>query len=106
MKALAVEDLEKGFGGVQAVDGISFSVEEGETVGIIGPNGAGKTTVFNLITGFYRPDRGNILFYGKNIAHLPPHKLPRLGIARTFQNLRLFGKMTVFENILSACFVS
>ncbi|OPX93735.1 MAG: Lipopolysaccharide export system ATP-binding protein LptB [Syntrophorhabdus sp. PtaU1.Bin002] len=105
MKALAVENLEKGFGGVQAVDGISFSVEEGETVGIIGPNGAGKTTVFNLITGFYRPDRGNILFYGKNIAYLPPHRLPRLGIARTFQNLRLFGKMTVFENILSAMLV-
>jgi branched-chain amino acid transport system ATP-binding protein len=102
MKALEVEKLEKSFGGVKAVDGISFSVEEGETVGIIGPNGAGKTTVFNLITGFYRANQGRILFYGKNIASLPPYRLPHLGIARTFQNLRLFSNLTVFENVLSA----
>jgi branched-chain amino acid transport system ATP-binding protein len=105
VKALTVEGLEKGFGGVKAVDGIFFSVEEGETVGIIGPNGAGKTTVFNLITGFYRPDRGRIFFYDRNITHLLPHRLPRVGIVRTFQNLRLFGKLTVFENILSAVLV-
>jgi branched-chain amino acid transport system ATP-binding protein len=102
MKVLEVEKLEKSFGGVKAVDGISFSVEEGETVGIIGPNGAGKTTVFNLITGFYRANQGRILFYGKNITGLPPYRLPRLGIARTFQNLRLFSNLTVFENVLSA----
>ena len=102
VKALEVEKLEKSFGGVKAVDGISFSVEEGETVGIIGPNGAGKTTVFNLITGFYRANQGRILFYGKNITSLPPYRLPHLGIARTFQNLRLFSNLTVFENILSA----
>jgi branched-chain amino acid transport system ATP-binding protein len=102
MKALEVERLEKSFGGVKAVDGISFSVEEGETVGIIGPNGAGKTTVFNLITGFYRANQGRILFYGKNITSLPPYRLPHLGIARTFQNLRLFSNLTVFENVLSA----
>jgi branched-chain amino acid transport system ATP-binding protein len=102
MKALEVERLEKSFGGVKAVDGISFSVEEGETVGIIGPNGAGKTTVFNLITGFYRANQGRILFYGKNISSLPPYRLPHLGIARTFQNLRLFSNLTVFENVLSA----
>jgi branched-chain amino acid transport system ATP-binding protein len=102
MKALEVEKLEKSFGGVKAVDGISFSVEEGETVGIIGPNGAGKTTVFNLITGFYRANQGRILFYGKNITSLPPYRLPHLGIARTFQNLRLFSNLTVFENVLSA----
>ena len=84
------------------MDGISFSVEEGETVGIIGPNGAGKTTVFNLITGFYRANQGRILFYGKNITSLPPYRLPHLGIARTFQNLRLFSNLTVFENVLSA----
>lgn len=102
VKALEVEKLEKSFGGVKAVDGISFSVEEGETVGIIGPNGAGKTTVFNLITGFYRANQGRILFYGKNITSLPPYRLPRLGIARTFQNLRLFSNLTVFENVLSA----
>lgn len=102
MKALEVEKLEKSFGGVKAVDGISFSVEEGETVGIIGPNGAGKTTVFNLITGFYGANQGRILFYGKNITSLPPYRLPHLGIARTFQNLRLFSNLTVFENVLSA----
>jgi len=102
MKVLEVEKLEKSFGGVKAVDGISFSVEEGQAGGIIGPNGAGKTTVFNLITGFYRVDRGNILFYGKNITRTPPYKLPHLGVARTFQNLRLFSALTVFENILSA----
>jgi branched-chain amino acid transport system ATP-binding protein len=102
LKALEVDGLEKSFGGVKAVDRISFSVEEGETVGIIGPNGAGKTTVFNLITGFYSPDGGRIVFYGTNISHMPPYKLPHLGIARTFQNLRLFGKLTVFENVLSA----
>jgi branched-chain amino acid transport system ATP-binding protein len=102
MKVLEVEKLEKSFGGVKAVDGISFSVEEGETVGIIGPNGAGKTTVFNLITGFYRVNQGRILFYEKNITGLPPYRLPHLGIARTFQNLRLFSNLTVFENVLSA----
>ncbi len=102
MKVLEVEKLEKSFGGVKAVDGISFSVEEGQAVGIIGPNGAGKTTVFNLITGFYRVDQGRILFYGKNITRTPPYKLPHLGMARTFQNLRLFSALTVFENVLSA----
>ena len=102
MNVLEVEKLEKSFGGVKAVDGISFIVEEGEAVGIIGPNGAGKTTVFNLITGFYRVDKGRVLFSGKNITRTPPYKLPHLGIARTFQNLRLFSSLTVFENILSA----
>ena len=102
MNVLEVEKLEKSFGGVKAVDGISFSVAEGETVGIIGPNGAGKTTVFNLITGYYQVDRGKIFFNGKNITSTPPFKLSHLGIARTFQNLRLFSNLTVFENILSA----
>jgi len=102
MSVLEVDNLEKSFGGVRAVDGISFSVEEGDTVGIIGPNGAGKTTVFNLITGFYRVDDGKIFFHGKNITNTPPYKLPHLGIARTFQNLRLFSNLTVFENVLSA----
>jgi branched-chain amino acid transport system ATP-binding protein len=102
MALLAIESLEKSFGGVTAVDGISFTVAEGETVGVIGPNGAGKTTVFNLITGFYRPDRGSIAFDGHDITGYAPHKLPHLGISRTFQNLRLFGPLTVFENVLSA----
>ena len=102
MNALEVENLTKGFGGVTAVDHISFHVEEGETLGIIGPNGAGKTTVFNLITGFYRPQHGTIRYYGKEITRLPSFRLPHMGIARTFQNLRLFNRLTVFENVLSA----
>ncbi|OPY74576.1 MAG: Lipopolysaccharide export system ATP-binding protein LptB [Syntrophorhabdus sp. PtaU1.Bin058] len=102
MNAIEIEGLRKGFGGVKAVDGISFHVGEGETLGIIGPNGAGKTTVFNLITRFYVPDSGRIMFFEKDISHLPSYKLPRLGIGRTFQNLRLFQNLTVMENITSA----
>ncbi len=102
MKALEVCNLTKSFGGIKAVDNISFHVEEGETVSIIGPNGAGKTTVFNLITGLYRPDNGSMRYYGEEITGIPPFKIPRRGISRTFQNLRLFGNLTVFENILAA----
>ena len=101
MNALDVSDISKSFGGVQAVDGISFAVGEGETVSIIGPNGAGKTTVFNLITGFYRPDKGSVSLFGQEITGLPPYRLPHLGLGRTFQNMRLFGDLTVFENLLS-----
>ena len=99
--ALDVVRLSKSFGGVRALDNISFYLEEGETVSIIGPNGAGKTTVFNLITGFYRPDAGSVRFLGKEITRVPPYRLPHMGMGRTFQNMRLFGEMTVFENILS-----
>lgn len=102
MKALEVSGLKKSFGGVVAVDNISFSVEHGQILSIIGPNGAGKTTLFNLITGFYRPESGTIQLYGKDITDLPPYKIARIGISRTFQNLRLFSNMSVFENILSA----
>ncbi len=102
MKALEVNKLTKTFGGVKAVDNISFIVHEGETVSIIGPNGAGKTTVFNLITRFYAPDSGAVHLFGKDITHIEPYKLPRMGIGRTFQNLRLFQNMTVMENIQSA----
>ncbi len=98
---LQVMDLRKNFGGVQAVDNINFHVDDGETVSIIGPNGAGKTTVFNLITGFYKPDGGSVLFQGREITRLSPYRLPRLGLGRTFQNMRLFGNLTVFENLLS-----
>lgn len=100
--ALEVDRLTKSFGGIQAVDGISFKVPPGETLGIIGPNGAGKTTVFNLITRFYTPDSGDIRFMGRSVTHLAPHRLARLGIGRTFQNLRLFRELTVAENITSA----
>ena len=99
---LEVDNLKKSFGGVQAVGGISFSVRRGETLGIIGPNGAGKTTVFNLITRFYTPDSGDIRLMGSSVTRLPPYKLARLGIGRTFQNLRLFKELTVLENIRSA----
>ncbi len=99
MRALEVSGLKKSFGGVQAVDGLAFSVEEYETLGIIGPNGAGKTTLFNLITGFYRPDAGEIHFFGRRLDHVPAHRLAHLGIARTFQNLRLFNGLTVSQNL-------
>lgn len=99
MKALEISGLKKSFGGIQAVDDLSFSVEEFETLGIIGPNGAGKTTVFNLITGFYRSAAGKCLFFGQELFGLPPHRLAHLGISRTFQNLRLFNSLSVLQNI-------
>ncbi len=101
---LTVDRVEKSFGGVKALDGISFHVDEGETLGIIGPNGAGKTTAFNVISGFYRPDRGSVIFDGRDVTGLSPHVLSGLGMARTFQNLRLFSKLTVFENVATAVF--
>jgi branched-chain amino acid transport system ATP-binding protein len=100
MNALELTGLSKRFGGVQAVDNLSFSVDQGEAVGIIGPNGAGKTTVFNLITGFYRSDSGSVAFFGNDITHIDPSRPVLLGMARTFQNLRLFKSLTVVENVL------
>lgn len=100
MRILEAINLQKNFGGVKAVDNISFFIEEGETFGIIGPNGAGKTTMFNLISGIYTPDRGNIIFKGKDITGFPPYKISLTGIARTFQNMRLFGSLTILENLL------
>ncbi|MCX7966245.1 MAG: ABC transporter ATP-binding protein [Syntrophorhabdaceae bacterium] len=105
MKILEVMELEKNFGGIKAVDNISFFIEEGEVFGIIGPNGAGKTTLFNLISGIYTPDKGKIFFKGKDITDIPPYMLPHFGISRTFQNMRLFGSLTVLENILPAIMV-
>jgi branched-chain amino acid transport system ATP-binding protein len=99
MKALDVLGLKKSFGGVTAVDDLTFSVEEFETVGIIGPNGAGKTTLFNLITGLYRPDSGRVFFFGQDLHGVPPFRLAHLGISRTFQNLRLFSSLTVLQNV-------
>lgn len=99
MNALEVEGVSKSFGGVLAVDNISLSVQEGETMGVIGPNGAGKTTLFNLITGFYSCDSGRLRFFERDITGLPPHRLAHLGISRTFQNLRLFGNLSVEMNI-------
>ena len=99
MKALDLILLKKSFGGVDAVEALSFSVDEFETVGIIGPNGAGKTTVFNLISGLYHPDSGRIVYFGRDTIGLAPFRLAGLGLSRTFQNLRLFKTLTVAENI-------
>ncbi len=101
MTLLAVENLSKSFGGLMAVNEVSFDVEEGNIVGLIGPNGAGKTTVFNLITGNYQPNSGTVLFDGQNIVGLPTHTIVERGIARTFQTIRLFQNMTVLENVLA-----
>jgi len=98
--ALAVESLSVRYGAVDAVRGLSFEVKPGQIVGLIGPNGAGKTTVFNLITRLYRPESGEIAFAGESLLRTPPHSVVRRGIARTFQNVELFGSMTVLEHVL------
>ena len=100
MSLLAVEDLAIRFGGVRAVDGVSFAVEPGQVYTIIGPNGAGKTTVFNLISRLFDPDRGTVTFDGHDITRERPHRIVRHGIARTFQNLELFDHATVLQNLL------
>lgn len=103
MDLLNLHHLTKTFGGLTAVKDVSFTVEKGAVMGLIGPNGAGKTTVFNLITGHYRPDRGDILFDGVALTGLRTHRIIALGIARTFQNIRLFQKLTALENVLAGC---
>ena len=99
-----LRELTKSFGGLLVVDHLDLVVHEGEIVSLIGPNGAGKTTVFNLVTGIYVPDGGEIRFDGRDIAGLAPHKVTQLGIARTFQTLRLFLNMTVKENVMAAAY--
>lgn len=101
MSLLRLEDVSKIFGGLIALNGLSFCVEEGSIVGLIGPNGAGKTTVFNCITGNYRPESGQIFFGGRDIVGLRPHRVVELGIARTFQTIRLFNRLPVLENVLA-----
>lgn len=100
---LQLEGVSKNFGGLRAVNRCSLSLKKGEIIGLIGPNGAGKTTLFNVITGFYSPDEGVIKFMGKDIANLPTHRITNLGVARSFQDLRLFPHLTVLENVLVAC---
>lgn len=100
MAMLEVEHLRKSFGGLTATNDVSFTVNEGEIVSIIGPNGAGKSTIFNLVTGVYRPDGGDVRFQGASIVGKSTNQIVGLGIARTFQNLRLFTQMTVLENVL------
>ncbi len=94
------------FGGLTAVNDLNLEIRKNEIVGLIGPNGAGKTTAFNVITGMYRPTEGRVLFRGRDITGLKPHSITELGIARTFQNIRLFKEMTVLENVLVACHLS
>lgn len=97
---LELKKIHKNFGGVSAIANTSFTIKESEIFGLIGPNGAGKTTLFNIITGNYKPSSGEVFFLGKKIDHLKPHKIVYLGIARTFQNIRLFSSMSVLENVL------
>ncbi|MCV3425514.1 ABC transporter ATP-binding protein [Campylobacter sp. CNRCH_2013_0671h] len=97
---LELKKIHKNFGGVSAITNTSFTIKESEIFGLIGPNGAGKTTLFNIITGNYKPSSGEVFFLGKKIDHLKPHKIVHLGIARTFQNIRLFSSMSVLENVL------
>ncbi|MEW6399364.1 MAG: ABC transporter ATP-binding protein [Bacillota bacterium] len=101
---LEVSSLTKRFGGLLAVSRLSFEVRPGEILGMIGPNGAGKTTVFNMITGIYRPDEGNIRLEGRDLVGLRPHDITALGIARTFQTIRLFPNLTVMENVMAGQF--
>jgi branched-chain amino acid transport system ATP-binding protein len=100
MPLLEVQSVTRRFGGIVAVDGVSLDVQEGEIGGLIGPNGAGKTTLFNLISRLYRPDDGRITFEDDDLLRTPAHKVVRRGIARTFQNVELFGSMTVLEHVL------
>ncbi len=101
---LELRGVSLSFGGLRVVSELDLVVGEGEIVSLIGPNGAGKTTLFNLITGVYEPDDGEILLEGRNIAGLPPHKINHLGVARTFQTLRLFLNMSVKENVMAAAY--
>jgi branched-chain amino acid transport system ATP-binding protein len=97
---LRVDALSMRFGGIVALDGLSFSIDQGQICGLIGPNGAGKTTVFNVISRLYTPDAGRVVFAGSNLLAVPPHRIAHVGIARTFQNLALFPALTVLENVM------
>jgi branched-chain amino acid transport system ATP-binding protein len=96
---LEIRKVTKQFGGLVAVDGVEFAVRRGEIFALIGPNGAGKTTLFNCITGIYAPTMGDVVYNGQNISGARPHKVAKMGIARTFQNIRLFGFMTALDNV-------
>jgi branched-chain amino acid transport system ATP-binding protein len=97
---LSLKNITKLFGGIRALADVSFDVAPGQIVGVIGPNGAGKTSMFNVITGAYKADDGHVMLAGKDVTNQPPHRIARAGISRTFQNIRLFGGMTVWEHLL------
>lgn len=103
MPLLAVNKLSKAFGGLVALNNFNLHLEQGELVGLIGPNGAGKTTVFNLLTGLYQPTSGEIIFDGTDLKGRHPHQITKIGMARTFQNIRLFGNLSVLDNVKIAC---
>jgi branched-chain amino acid transport system ATP-binding protein len=105
MSLLQVKDVSKFFGGLAAVSGVSFDVNENEILGIIGPNGAGKTTLFNVINGFYKPSKGDIILNGKSIAGRKPHEICKAGMARTFQIVRPLRRLSVFDNVLASAFL-
>ena len=100
MPLLELRDIDRRFGGILALDGLSLDADEGEIAGLIGPNGAGKTTAFNIVTRLYRPDAGDVLYDGRTLLRTPAYRIVSLGIARTFQNVELFPTMTVAENVL------
>jgi branched-chain amino acid transport system ATP-binding protein len=102
---LSISDVSKRFGGLQALSGVSLTIQQGQIYGLIGPNGAGKTTFFNVITGLYQPDTGSFALAGKPYSPSAPHAVAKAGIARTFQNIRLFGDMSVLENVMVGCHV-
>jgi branched-chain amino acid transport system ATP-binding protein len=101
---LELNGVSKSFGGLLCIDRLDLEVKEGEIVSVIGPNGAGKTTLFNLVSGIYEPDAGEIVFAGQNVVGLEPHRIAQLGIARTFQTLRLFLNLSVKENVKAATY--
>lgn len=103
MSLIVVDGVHKHFGGVRAVDGVSFKVDEGQIKAMIGPNGAGKTTMFNLLTGLVRADSGTVTFKDLDVTGLPSHRIAALGVARTFQSSQVFGHMTVLENAMVGC---
>ena len=103
--ALVIKNLSRSFGGLRAVQDVSFTLRENDTLALIGPNGAGKTTAFNLITGFYRPDTGSVFAFGRELVGLRPHDICAHGLARTFQIAKPFGGMTVLENVMTGAFL-
>jgi branched-chain amino acid transport system ATP-binding protein len=105
MSLLEIRDVSKRFGGLSALSNVSYSVNQGEILGLIGPNGAGKTTLFNVVNGFYPPTKGEVLFKKEKISHLKPHQICKFGIGRTFQVVRPLRRMTVLDNVIASAFL-